>query len=133
MILPLMLLIGIGCIDLGRAIQHYGVMSSAASVGAQRAASTRLFAPYTQAAWEAKVRQTVQEELASLGNHGASLAAFDIHVTAAFPPASDTAIQQQSLPRLTVAVDYDFETTLHWPGLPRRIPLHCEAHIREYR
>jgi hypothetical protein len=128
-----MLLIGIGCIDLGRAVQHYGVMSNAASAGAQRAASVRLFPQHTSAAWEAKVRETVREELASLRNQGATLSAFDIRINAAFPPTSDAVTQKQTLPRLSVAVDYDFETTLHWPGLPRRIPLHCEAQIREYR
>lgn len=129
-VLPLMLLIGLGCLDLGRAVQHYGVMSNAASAGAQCAATNRFFEPYTRAAWESKVRGTVQEELASLG---APMSAFDIRIATQAAPSSDDGNQNQSLPRITVSVDFDFPVMFRWPGFPRPFPLHCESAIRQYR
>lgn len=132
LVLPLMLLIGLGCLDMGRAVQHYSVMSNAASAGAQCAATNRFF-PYTIAAWETKVRDTVREELASLPAARVSAEAFEIRVDADAPPPSDDGHQSQPLVRITVAVDYDFPTTFHWPGFPRLIPLHCESLIRQYR
>jgi hypothetical protein len=125
-----MLLIGLGCLDLGRAVQHYSVISNAASAGAQCAATNRFFEPYTRTAWETKVRGTVQEELASLG---VPLSDFDIRITADAPPASDDAQQSIALPRITVSIDFDFPTMFRWPGFPSPFPLHCESAIRQYR
>jgi hypothetical protein len=129
-VLPMMLLVVLGCLDLGRAVQHYSVMSNAAAAGAQRAAMSRFYQPYTRAAWEAQVRDTVEEELASLP---VPLSAFEIRIATDVVAPSDDGHQQQSLPRITVSIDFDFPTTFRWPGFPQPLALHCESTIRQYR
>jgi Flp pilus assembly protein TadG len=132
-VLPLIMLIGLACLDIGRAVQHYSVMANAASAGAQCGATNRFFTPYTSTAWETKVRETVREELASLTAAGAQLPAFDIRIETDAPAAGDDGNQRQPLPQITVTIDYDFPTTFRWPGLPKLIPLHCKSMIRQYR
>lgn len=133
LVLPFILLMGFGCLDLGRAVRHYSVMSNAASAGAQRAATTRFFGPYTRTAWETKIRDTVREELMILVAAGSPLMAFDIQIKTDGPPSAGTGNQRLSLPSTSISINYNFETTFRWPGLPRLISLHCETQMRQYR
>ena len=63
--LPLMVLLGLGCIDFGRAAYSYIAVSNAARAGAEYAA-THQFTDYTRPSWENRVRQSVLDEMSQL-------------------------------------------------------------------
>ncbi len=133
LVLPLLVLIGVGCLDVGHALQYYSVMSSAANAAAQRGATQRYYEPHTRIAWESHVREAATDELASLVRGGAAADAFDIRIETDEPPPTRDQDGLPGLPTIAVSIDYDYPTLFHWPGFPRRIPLHCESVIRQYR
>jgi hypothetical protein len=132
-VLPLMMLIGFGCLDLGRAVQHYSLLSSAANAGAQCAATNRFFNPHTRDAWETKVRNTVRDELASLNATGTPLSEFEIRIETDHTNSRDGSNQNQSLRQIKVSVAHNLQTMFHWPGFAGGIPLYGETVIRQYR
>ena len=133
MVLPLIILIGLGCLDIGRAIRFYGVMSNAACAGAQYAATHRVYRPHTFNHWQHKVKSAVRDELRSLRSDAIPLSAFSVQVDLEEPPRGDGTGVEQHLPRISVVVDFNLPLTVRWPGFPSTVALHAESVIREYR
>ncbi|MCH7990188.1 MAG: pilus assembly protein, partial [Planctomycetes bacterium] len=78
MILPLLMVIVFGCLDLSRATRHYMVLCNAVRTGAEYGATQR-FTPYTKSAWETRVQDVVNEELQEISGDP-TLSAFTINI-----------------------------------------------------
>jgi Flp pilus assembly protein TadG len=122
LVLPLLMTIVLGCVDFGRIAYAYVAVANASRVGAEYGA-THKFTPYTQPSWTSRLRQGVADEMA--------------HVTA-FDPAKlqttiSTAADAYGLVRVTVDVEYPFESVVPWPGIPQNVLLWRRTSMREIR
>ena len=127
MILPLLMVIVFGGMDLARAVRFYMVISNAARVGAEYGATHR-FTSHTYSAWKSRIQDAVTEELAEIDDDPA-LDEFEIKVsTNRIDNPTDT-----ELVLVRVEVKTNFEPTFKWPGLPATIELKHHVHMRQFR
>jgi Flp pilus assembly protein TadG len=119
---PILLLLALGCGDLGRAVGAYIAVSNAARVGAEYGA-THAYTSYTYSSWQGLVIQQAQQEM-----QGST--AFDpsqLVVTVSTVPASG------SLYQVTVTVNYPFSMVTSWPLLPQQFTLTHSVTMQRYR
>ncbi|MFQ5731510.1 MAG: TadE/TadG family type IV pilus assembly protein [Planctomycetaceae bacterium] len=121
-VLPLLLILAMACVDLGRAIHEYQVLENAVQVGTDYAA-THQFTPYSQPGWEANIASAVLEEMQNAPN-------FD---TARLTTTTQTFLDVDGRLCVKVRGDYQFLTIVDWPGLPAQIPLRREMTQRQVR
>jgi Flp pilus assembly protein TadG len=121
-VLPMVLVLVIGCIDGGRAIAAYIAVSNATRAGADWAASHR-FGAVNQATWEAHVRSDVAEEMAGTNGLDANQLAIGI-LTA---NGTDSSIW------VTVTASYPFQPAIPWPGMPAQWTLEHSVTACQYR
>jgi Flp pilus assembly protein TadG len=120
--LPLLATIVLGCVDFGRVTSSYVAVANASRVGAEYGA-THKFTPYTQSSWETRLRQAVVDEMSPI-------AAFD---PAKLQTTVSTTADAYGLVRVTVDVEYPFDSIVSWPGLPQHVPLWRRTSMREIR
>jgi Flp pilus assembly protein TadG len=116
-LLPLLAVLALGCVDLGRFVYAYIVVTNAARAGAGYASGH----PYTAATystWQAKAQQAVADEAGSLSG-------FDRDQVTA------TAVTESSgLWRAEVTVPCQFQTLVTWPLLPNSLTLQRTVTMR---
>jgi len=122
LVLPVLIVIALGCVDLGRGIHDQIALSNAVREGAMYGA-TRSVTPYSQSTWEQEIRDRVTDELANMRDFRASDLTVDINAEM---------IDEEDV-RLTITATYLFETIVDWPGLPHQISLRHEMSARRYR
>lgn len=122
LVLPVVVLIALVCVDLGRFAYSAIALSNATRAAAQYGATHRR-TDYTRRWWEAAVRETLLEEMANLPH-------FD---EARLTLSVEAVDQPGDLPRIDVRAGYPFETVVPWPGLPRRLDLERSVSMRQYR
>jgi len=116
---PVVILLALGCTDFGRVFHARSVVSNGARCGAEYGA-THSFTTHTQSAWEAMIRGSVEEELRNLPGYDAHAPAVEIA----------TAPDEAGLYRVAVEVEYPFEMTINWPGLPSQLLLKHRVEMR---
>lgn len=121
-VLPVMLGIVLGAVDLGRFAEHENILSNAARVGAHFGATHRR-TPLTASLWESELRSAVQEEAGHLSEFDGTLLEVEI----------DNFTQADGTRRVEVETAYPFQTIVRWPGLPGRIDLRRRVAYQEYR
>jgi hypothetical protein len=121
-ILPVVIALALGTVDLGRVVHYENVLSNAARVGADCGATQRLYS-FSRPQWESRITARVQEEAAHLPHFDSSLLEIVI----------ETFIQADGTLRVEVEVAYPFETVVDWPGLPQNIELRRRVAEQEYR
>lgn len=107
LILPLLLMIVLGCIDFGRFAYYYVAVTNAATAGAHFGAF-HPFTATTQATWVAKVKEAAQQEFPGVE-----------------VPDPVVVIDEQGgikFRRITVQVNYTFVTVVPWSFGPLSIP-----------
>src|SRR5262245_17088729 len=108
LVLPVMVLIALGCVDFGRFAYDYIALKNAARAGAEYAIMT----PYTsstQGAWESAIQQKAQDEMTNQTGYDST----NLTTT------TSVVIESTGLRRVTVTATYDsFTTIVSWPGLP---------------
>jgi Flp pilus assembly protein TadG len=122
MVLPVLLVLALGCVDLGRALGLYIAVSNSARVGAEYGAAHR-FTAYTRPFWETQVRQQSTTELQSANGFDGS----KMLLTLATTSMSDGTIQ------VSVTVAYPFQMMTTWPGLPDQFNLQRQVTYRQFR
>lgn len=128
LVLPLLAVIAFGCVDLGRAVQRYMIISNAARVGAEYGATHR-FTSYSRASWKNRVRAAVTEELRGVYGRSADLDSYEIKIrTSRRDNYTDT-----DLMLVRVEVEHEFETVIDWLGLPGEIRMEHHVHVRQFR
>lgn len=129
LLLPLLMLILLGTIDFGRFAHSYIAVTNASRAGAGFAAMN----PFTNASkpsWDAKIRQTVLDELRQVIDADPDVADTDVQVTAlrTFETGQST-----SLWYVDVTVTMPFETLVSWPGIPNTLNLARRVRFRGVR
>jgi Flp pilus assembly protein TadG len=118
-ILPVLILIVLGCVDFGRFAYTYVAVTNAARTGAGYGSSHG----YTKAGyptWQALVAQAAKSEM---GDFDASQITVDASAVNDSP----------TLWRAQVDVSYTFQTLINWPGLPSQVTLTQRVAMRNVR
>lgn len=110
--LPLLLLLALGCLDLGRVASTALVLNHAVAAGSLRAA-TRQRTLLNSADWEVAVRTRVSEEMQQLPDFDPSLLSLDVTVSQS--PLGETVV--------ALVVEYPFAMIVDYPGLPGEFTL----------
>jgi Flp pilus assembly protein TadG len=122
-LLPLLALLAFGCVDMGRSIADYIILSNAARVGAQYGA-THGYTSFTYATWQGQVISAVNQEMQGTG------IAFDpTRMTVTVTATPTTGI----LYRTTVSMTYRFDMLTNIPGLPQEFVLTHSVSIDRYQ
>ena len=111
-VLPVVMLLVLGCVDVGRFSHVHTTLTNAARAGGE-VAGTNAYTPATYALWEQKVKDAVTTEMAGLD--GFDPARLTVTVTVELPPGDPK--------RVRIDVAYPFDTVVGWPGLPDRMTL----------
>jgi Flp pilus assembly protein TadG len=120
--IPVLMLLAIGCCDMGRALADYVAVSNAARVGAEYGA-THAYSTYTYSSWQSLVVQSAQQEMQ--GSSG--IDPTQLTVTVATVPES------ANLYLVTVTVTYPFSLITAWPGMPAQFNLSHSVTMQRYR
>jgi Flp pilus assembly protein TadG len=121
LILPMLITIAFGCVDLGRFYHSRFSVTNAASAGARWAALNSETSLST--AWQQSIRQKVIDEMDHL--HGFDQSQLTVSVTRDFSSGP--------FPLLRVEVQYPFSMVVSWPLLPNSFPLKQTAEMRAVR
>jgi Flp pilus assembly protein TadG len=122
LVCPLVLLFAIATTDFGRVMAAYLVVCNAARVGADYG-STNGYTSYTQASWQAAIRQAVNQEMQGLLGYQSSQLQLTITTT----------LDPDALYHVTVEVSYPFTTVVNWPGVPASVLLDHSVTARRIR
>ena len=122
LVLPVLLVIVLGTIDLGRAFTTSSALANAVCVGAQEAATHRL-TDYTSEVWEQRIRTAVVEELQ--GTPQLNMGQLSLQI--------DTVTETDGRRRFVVTGGIPFRTVVNWPGIPHVIAMSRSISIEEYR
>jgi len=120
-ILPLVVTIILGCVDLGRFAHAYIAVNNAARTGAGFAC-LHPFTSTTRSNWHRQIRQTVETEL------GPRFDTSKIDV-----PLPEVSVEPDGRRRVRVEVSYPFETIVGWPMLPTEMNLKRAVEMRFIR
>ncbi len=127
LILPVMMMIALGCVDFGRFAYDLIAVTNAARAGAAYGIMNN-YSPTTLAAWKASVVAAAKAEIA--GQDGYSAA----NLTVTVP---DPTVDANRMRRVNVTVSYQFRTIVNWnwPGLgiPRDSTLTRSVSLRLIR
>ena len=123
LLLPLLILIVLGCIDFGRFAYMFIAVTNGARAGAEYAVM-RPVTPASQPFWQAGVEDAVHDEMS--GNRGYEQA--DLVV-----PSVTLTSDPLNLKRVRVRVQHPFETLVNWPGIPHQITLTRDVEMRVLR
>jgi Flp pilus assembly protein TadG len=119
---PILMLLAIGCCDLGRALADYLAVSNAARVGAEYGA-TNAYSNYTYSSWQGIVSQRAQQEMQ--GSSGFDPTQLTITVS--------TVPESANLYLVSVTVTYPFTMITAWPGLPAQFNVRHSVTMQRYR
>jgi Flp pilus assembly protein TadG len=120
--LPLLLLLAFGCVELGRAISIYTMVSCAARAGAEYGA-THGYSTYTYSSWQTQVTQQVQNAVQGNPTFNSNLLSVSVETTA----------ESGGFNLATVTATYQFSTITKWPGLPTQFTISHTVGMRRYR
>lgn len=121
-ILPVLMTIVLGTVDIGRAFTTRCALANAVRVGAETGATHRLI-PLTADAWEDRIRTAVLEELQ--GTPQLDLSQFSVQF--------ESVELDPGRQRITVWGEVSFRTIVNWPGLSHHIPLTHAVSVEEHR
>lgn len=116
-ILPVLMLIVLGCVDFGRFAYHQVAVTNAARAGAGYAVMNPFLAG-GRATWEAKVQEAARNEMANQTGSSPS------KLTTTVEQVVDASGQRRVR---VVAIYSSFETAVSWPGVPGRTTLRGEV------
>jgi len=121
-VLPLLMTIVLGTVDIGRAFTTRCALANAVRVGAETGATYRL-TPLTADAWESRIQTAVLEEL-----HGTPQLDLS-QLSVEFESVELEAGRQ----RITVSGQASFRTIVNWPGISHLIPITHSVSVEEHR
>ena len=120
-VLPVILILLLGCVDFGRAMHWSIAVSNATATGAHYGA-TRRRTPLTQDQWETSVGNVVVEELE--GHRSFSPADFETNV--------NVQVEADGNQLVTVTSTYQFPLIVNWPGISDNgIPISSTVTFRQ--
>jgi Flp pilus assembly protein TadG len=121
-VLPILGLVAVGCIDLGRLIHAQNALTNAVRIGAEFGATHRV-SPDDRARWEQRIRDAVAEEAANVDGFASDSLEVQIEVVSSGP--DDV--------RVTVEAVAPIRLLLPWPGFPTSLSLRHAVTMRQYQ
>lgn len=121
-VLPVLMTIVLGTVDIGRAFTTRCALANAVRVGAETGATYRL-TPLTAEAWENRIRTAVLEELQ--GTPQLDLSQLSVEF--------ESVELEPSRQRVTVRGQVSFRTIVNWPGIAHLIPISHSVSVEEHR
>jgi len=121
LVLPLLMLIILGCVDFGRFAYTYIAVTNASRTGASFGALNP-FTTATQTTWTNEVRQKVVDDMSAFPD-------FDPINNIQFSRSIDAG----GLWRVRVQVTYPFKCIVSWPGIPSQLNLTRAVEMRGIR
>jgi Flp pilus assembly protein TadG len=121
-ILPLLVLIALGCVDFGRFAYNYIAVANAARAGAGYAMMNN-YSSGTLATWQANVVQAARDEMELQTGYTA------VNLAVAVEPI----VEADGLRHTRVTASYPFQTVATWPGIPRSSTLSQRVDMRSIR
>ena len=118
LILPLLILIVLGCVDFGRFATSYTAVTNAAREGANFG-STHPFTGTTQALWVQKITAAVTDEMSGIPGFSADQMSV----------SEPTVIASNDDARVRVEVTYTFQPAIRWPLLPQKVEISRTAQM----
>lgn len=118
LVLPVLILIVLGCVDFGRFASSYMAVANAAREGASFGASH----PFTDATfglWKERVASAVTDEMSGVPG-------FEAGKLSTVEP---TLVASQLDSRVRVQVTYVFQPAIRWPALPQQVVLSRTAEM----
>src|SRR5580693_6894321 len=122
-VLPLLILLVFGCVDRGRSIGAYIIVSNAARVGAEYGA-THGYTPFSYASWQNQVIAAATQEMQGTGS---SFNSNQLTVTVTATPTTG------NLYRATVRANYTFALLTSVPGLPTQFSVTHSVTMDRFR
>jgi Flp pilus assembly protein TadG len=122
-VLPLLVLLVFGCVDLGRSIGAYVIVSNAARVGAEYGA-THGYSALTYPLWQGQVIAAATQEMQGTGS---SFNSNQLNVTVTATPTTGNYY------RTTVQASYSFELLTSMPGFPQQFSISHSVTMDRYR
>lgn len=119
-ILPVLVLIVLGCVDFGRFAYSYIAVTNAARAGAGYG-SVHPFTDFTRPLWESRIREAVAQEMQLMPG-------FDpdrVQITTGPDTGDEWWVR--------VDVSYSFHVIMNWPGLPGEVPMQRTVIMRATR
>jgi Flp pilus assembly protein TadG len=125
-VLPVLVLIALGCVDFGRFAYRYIAIQNAARTGAEYG-TMNPYTTTTKAAWKTRVTAVTQAELADSAGTVPPGVAVDV-------PDADLVPESSGLRRVRVGVTYTgFTTLVSWPGIPSNPTMRSTVVMRAIR
>jgi len=121
LVLPLLMLIILGCVDFGRFAYTYIAVTNASRTGASFGALNP-FTTATQTTWTNEVRQKVVDDMSAFPD-------FDPINNIQFSRSIDAG----GLWRVRVQVTYPYKCIVSWPGIPSQVNLTRAVEMRGIR
>lgn len=121
-ILPLLMLLALGCVDFGRFLYHYIALNNAAQAGASHGAMN----PYSVGAediWKANIQTTARNEMFQQTGY----------VETELVTVTTPTVEAAGLRRVRVVAEYPFKTLVNWPGIPHEMTLRSAVEVRAIR
>ena len=122
MVLPLVLMLAFGCVEIGRALSIYMMVSNAARAGAMYGA-THGYTSYTLSSWQSQVIQEAQNS--PQGN--ASFDSGNLTVTV------NTTTESGGYDLTTVTASYNFDTVTTLSTLPTQFVISHSVAMRRFQ
>ncbi len=120
--LPVLLMLSLGGVDIGRAYTTRSAVTNAARVGAEQGATHRL-TNLTMSTWEDRIQDAILEELQDTPQLDLSRINIDI----------DPVREADGRLRVVVSVTAAFQTIVRWPGFPRPLSIEHTVSVEEHR
>ncbi len=121
-VLPVLMLLAIGCGDFLRVFHFRQVVCNATRCGAMLGAGKQ-FTAHTAQHWQDEVHQAVAKELMNLPDYQSELASISLSFTT----------DSDQVKRIRLEATYPFNTVIRWPGLPEQVLIRHHVHIRQFR
>lgn len=121
-VLPVIMLLILGCVDFGR-VAYFSILVNSAAGAGMTYATTHRYTAMTQGIWEEQLRLAIREELQALPN-------FSEEVMFCSVATSENHNETVSI---SLVVRYPFKTIVNWPGIPREVQLKHRLVGNQYR
>jgi Flp pilus assembly protein TadG len=121
-VLPMLLMLAMLTFDLGSIVSTYLVLSNAGRAGADHAATHR-FTAASRMAWESRIKNAIQSEMANFKRFEAPQLQTAILTTA----------NADQTTQVVVDLRYQHSTIVPWPGFPSKVSLHYRVETRQYQ
>lgn len=118
LILPLLIVIVLGCVDFGRFATFYTAVTNAAREGANLG-STHPFTGTTHGLWKQKITDSVTDEMAGIPGFSSDKLSVSEPVV----------IASNNNSRVRVEVTYTFQPAIRWPVLPEKLEISRTAEM----